>query len=104
MQHIEIEKINIPYGFDIVLEGKTYTFLINYNAEYDYFTVDLYSNGTLIVAGEKIVYGRVLFSSCFHLAVPQVAILPYDVAEKETKVSWENLNETVFLWLVIADG
>lgn len=104
MQYIEIDKNNIPYEFDITLGGKTYTFLINYNSEYDFFTVDLLSNGILVVAGEKIVYGRVLFSSCFHLDVPQVAILPYDIAEKETMVNWDNLNETVFLWLVIADG
>lgn len=104
MQYIEIEKANIPYEFDITFNNKTYTFLINYNAEHDYFTIDLYRNGGLIVAGEKIVYGRVLFSSCFHLDVPQVAILPYDIAGKETRVSWSNFNETVYLWLVIIDG
>lgn len=104
MEYIEIEKDLIPYEFDISIGGKTFTFVINYNAEFDYFTVDLYRNGELVVAGEKIVYGRPLFSSSQHLDVPTIPIFPYDLAENETRVTWDNLNETVFLWLVTEDG
>lgn len=104
MQFIDIEKENIPYEFDTTIGGKAYTFHINYNAEYDYFTIDLYRNGELIVDGEKIVYGRPLFFSCTHLDVPAEPILPYDMAGIETQVTWDNLNNTVFLWLVSTDG
>lgn len=104
MQYIDIDKSNIPYKFDMSINSKTYTFFINYSAEYDYFTVDLYRNDTLIVAGEKIVYGRALFLSCQHLDVPKAPILPYDISGREAKVTWDNFNETVFLWLVSEDG
>jgi hypothetical protein len=104
MEYVEIEKDLIPYEFDIVIGGKTYTFLLNYNAEYGFFTVDLHRNGNLIVAGEKIVYGRPLFFSCRHLEIPTIPILPYDMSGNEAQVTWDNLNETVFLWLVSADG
>lgn len=104
LEYIEIDKDSIPYEFDMAINGKTYTFVINYNAEFDFFTVDLYRNGTSIVSGEKIVYGRTLFHSCKHLDVPSTLILPYDLAGNETRVTWDNLNETVFLWLVSTNG
>ncbi len=49
MEYIEIEKDLIPYRFDIAIDGKTYTFEVSYNAENDYFTVDLYRNDQLVV-------------------------------------------------------
>ena len=48
MDYIAVEKSLIPYRFDIAIEGKTYTFEVHYNAENDYFTVDLYRNGDLV--------------------------------------------------------
>jgi len=104
MEYIEIEKDLIPYEFDITIAGKTFTFVVNYNAEKDSFTVDLYRNEQPIVLGEKIVYGRQLFTSQQYADIPDVPILPYDPSEKENRVTWENLNETVFLWLVSEDG
>lgn len=104
LEYIEIEKDLIPYEFDIVLSNKTYTFEINYNAEFDFFTVDLYRNEQPVVLGEKIVYGRRLFSTQLYADIPDIPIVPYDLSEKENRVSWDNLNETVFLWLVTEDG
>lgn len=100
MEYIEIEKDLIPYRFNIAITGKTFTFEIHYNAEHDYFTVDLYRNDVLIVAGVKIVYGRPLFAANKYLDVPQALIIPLDLSAQATRVSWQNLNETVFLWLV----
>jgi len=106
-QYIPIQRDIIPYQFDITLRGRTFTFFINYNAGHDFFTIDLYRNDVLIVAGEKIVYGRVLFVNQQHLDVPTVPIIPYDMSLNEDRVTWENLNSTVFLWLPsegVADG
>lgn len=103
MQYIEIEKKLIPYEFDITIAGKTFTFGIYYNAEKDFFTIDLCRNGEPVVIGEKIVYGRQLFASHAYADIPDVPIFPYDLSEKENRVTWENLNETVFLWLVSED-
>lgn len=104
MEYIEIEKDLIPYRFDIAIAGKTFTFEINYNAENDFFTIDLYRNEQPIVIGEKVVYGRPLFASQQYADIPDIPIVPYDLSEKENRVSWDNLNETVFLWLVSEDG
>lgn len=104
MEYIEIEKDMIPYRFDISLEGKTYTFEVHYNAENDYFTIDLCRNDQLVIAGVKIVYGRPLFAAHKYLDVPQVPIVPLDLSGQTKRVTWRNLNETVFLWLVDSDG
>jgi hypothetical protein len=104
MEYIEIEKDLIPYRFDIAIKGKTYTLEIHYNVENDYFTVDLYRNGQLVIAGAKIVYGRPLFDAHRYLDVPPVQIVPLDLSGQTDRVTWDNLNETVFLWLVNEDG
>jgi len=98
-QYIPVQKELIPYRFDITLAGRTFTFAVNYNAGYDFFTIDLYRNEELIVAGEKIVYGRIMFCYLRHLDVPQVIIIPYDLSLNTDRVTWDNFDETVFLWI-----
>lgn len=104
MEYIAIEKDLIPYRFDIAIDGKTYTFEVRYNAENDYFTVDLSRNDQLVIAGAKVVYGRPLFAAHMYMDVPQTPIIPLDVSGQTERVTWDNLNETVFLWLVNDDG
>lgn len=106
-QFIPIQKDMIPYRFDIILNGKTFTFDVKYNAMSDFFTVDLLRNDQYIVIGEKIVYGRTLFLNQRHLDVPDIAIVPYDLSLNEYDVTWDNLNNTVFLWILqggLSDG
>jgi len=98
-QYLPIDKTLIPYQFDIALDGRTFTIGINYNSAYDFFTIDLYRDEKLIVSGEKIVYGRALFLNQQHLDVPHIPIIPYDLSLQECRVTWENLNNTVFLWI-----
>lgn len=104
MEYIEIEKDLIPYRFDIAIDGNTYTFEVSYNAENDYFTVDLYRNDQLVIAGAKAVYGRPLFAAHMYLDVPQIPIIPLDVSGQTERVTWDNINDTVFLWLVSDNG
>lgn len=100
MEYIEIDKDMIPYRFDTTLEGETYTFQVNYNATHDFFTMDLYKNDEVIVLGEKLVYGKPLFMSAQHKDIPKIIIIPYDVSENTDKITFENLNEDVLLFLV----
>ena len=72
---------------------------MNYNAAHDFFTIDIYREEQLIIAGEKVVYGRILFLNHQHLDVPRIPIIPYDLSLTEHRVTWENLNNTVFLWI-----
>lgn len=100
LKYIEIDKELVPYKFDITLVGETYTFDVKYNALKDFFTVNLYKNDEAIVLGEKLLYGKPLFLNCTHRDAPKVDILPYDLTEKTERITFENLNEQVFLFLV----
>ena len=97
-EYIEINKDLIPYEFVVALGEEDFTLDIRYNELYDFFTVDLYKDETLIVAGEKIVYGMPLFASTYNpVTHPAPTIVPLDPSGNERTVTFENLNETVFL-------
>ncbi len=100
IKSIKIEKDKIPYSFDMQLGGYTFSFEVHYNTQHDYFTVDLYYLGRLVVIGEKLVYGKPLFSSLPHLPTPPVVIVPLDLTGKETRVTYENLGERVLLYVI----
>jgi hypothetical protein len=96
---VPIDKESIPYRFDIPLAGEIFTLEVHYNATNDFFTVDIEKNGTVLVYGEKLTYGNPLFSSLTDKRLPKVLMTPYDVARRETRVSYENLGESVFLFV-----
>lgn len=91
---IEINKAIIPYTFEI----DNYRFTVRYNNEYDYFTLDV-ENEDVLLNGEKIVYGKLLFSDFQYLNIP-FNILPVDISDQATRVGFNQLGETVFLWVV----
>lgn len=96
---IDINKDLFPYQFDIQLDGTTYTMEIRYNNEFDYFTVDLSIGETIIINGEKILYGRELFQSHKHLNVPS-DIVVFDASDEQIMAGYDQLGETVFLYLM----
>lgn len=99
-EYIEIEKENIPYRFEIELGAETFEFEIRYNDEGDLFTIDLFKGGEALVYGEKIVYGIPLFNDYYEEGFPAPTIIPLDESGNESTVTFENLNETVFLMVV----
>lgn len=99
MEYIDIEKDSIPYTFEIVLNDETFQFTINYNSVGDFFTVDLYRNSELVRLGEKLVYGQVLFENYSYLDIPKIIINPYDTTGRALRISYDNLNEDVFLYV-----
>lgn len=96
---IEIDKPAIPYRFDMELAGEVFTFELNYNERFDFFTIDLYKDDEPIVVGEKIVYGRSLFSTIENdERLPKVVILPIDESGQPVdRITWDNFGETVVL-------
>ena len=100
MNFIDINKDLIPYQFDMTLANETYTFGVFYNVENDFFTLDLFKNNIQVVAGEKLVYERPLFLTSQHKDIPKVDIIPYDLTSKTERITYENFNEQVFLFLV----
>lgn len=100
MKYIDINKDLIPYRFEMTLGEKTYIFEIGYNTLEDYFTIDLLKEDEPIVLGEKIVYGKPLFLSAQHKDIPNINIMPYDLSENTNRITFENMNKDVFLFIV----
>lgn len=96
--YIEINKSLLPYKFSVQLD-RLFAFTVYYNAEYDFFTVDLADEDGIIVKGEKVVYNRRMFEHLKHLGLPNIQIKPYDKAGKIDRVTFENMNEEVFLYV-----
>lgn len=99
-EYIDIDKNEIPYAFEIELAGEIFEFEVNYNETFDFFTVDLFKEGVPLVTGEKLILNRPLFRNCVHIDLPKVSIIPKDRAQQETCITYDNLNETVFLFIV----
>ena len=99
-EYIEIEKELIPYRFEIELGVELFEMEINYNLVYDFFTMDLYKDNEVLVYGEKLTYGVPLFEEVFDSRFPGPTIIPFDESGQEQRVTFENLNVTVFLRLV----
>lgn len=98
MEYIEIEKEEIPYSFEIMMDSETYTLEILYNERQEIFTVSLYdSEDNPLVYAEPIIYGQELFKDVRDLRYPIDRIIPLDPAGKETEVTFENFGTTVLL-------
>lgn len=99
-EYIEIEKALIPYRFEVELGAELFVMEIRYNELHDYFTLDLQKDGDVLAHGEKLVYAMPLFNEVFDNRFPAPTIVPIDPSGKENRVTFENLNKTVFLKLV----
>ncbi|MCR8636187.1 phage baseplate plug family protein [Paenibacillus radicis (ex Xue et al. 2023)] len=98
-QLVNIIKHQIPYRFEIPLANVLFEMEVNYNPQFDFFTIDLYRNKELLVYGEKLIYGKPLFHDIADHRFPAVTLTPLDESGKETDVNWKTLGETVFLFL-----
>jgi hypothetical protein len=99
VEYINIDKNLIPYRFNIQLASEIFTFEVQYNADFDFFAVDLEKNGEVLVLGEKIVYGTYLFRNVADRRYPKVGIMPYDESKQSTAVTWDTLGKSVFLFV-----
>ena len=102
--NIDIERL--PYTFDVNLSNRDYTFTIKYNFTYDSFTMDVKLGDKTLILGEKIAYGIPMFNQFQEDASSNQnpnwfteVIYPYDLSDTETRVSIDNLNKTVFLYI-----
>lgn len=96
--YIAINKTLIPYSFDVLLGAKNYTFTVKYGETSGLFVVELECDGETICSGEPLIYGHPLFQDCYMADLfPSVTLVPYDESGQEQEVTFENLNETVFL-------
>lgn len=94
---ILIEKNNIPYRFTIALPRNEYELEIRYNETIDLFTIGLYKSNSLLCI-EPIIYGAQLFKYLYKPGIfPALCIVPRGNNDTETRVTWDNFGETVFL-------
>ena len=104
IQYIEIEKSLIPYSFTYDYKGKIFEMEIRYNAEYDFFTIDLYvvenEMRTALILGEKIMYAQMLFSSIYYKNVDTPPLLPWDFSGNSIRVGH---NEIDNVYLVVME-
>lgn len=100
MKFINIDKSQVPYEFEIALNGATFQFEINYNSVGDFFTVSLKKDHIEVVSGVKVVYGVPIFDNLDHLDIPTVIIKPLDTTGKSERADYDNLNEDVFLYVL----
>ena len=95
--YIEIDKEAIPYRFEIELGGELFEMEIKYNQRFDFFTVDLYRDDELLLAGQKIVYGQPLFPD-YDNRFPKVPIIPMDESGTPIdRITYDNFGESVLL-------
>ena len=95
---ILIEKSQIPYKFSITLNATPFILEIRYNAECDLFVIGLFAKDGKLVCYEPIIYGAELFKSHYKVGTyPTMRIVPLDESGENKAVTWENMNETVFL-------
>lgn len=99
-EYIELEKELIPYRFEIELGAELFEMEIHYNLVHDFFTIDLFKDDEVLIYGEKVTYGVPLFADVYDSRFPAPTIIPMDESGQEQRVTFENLNETVFLRLV----
>ncbi|UHR03256.1 hypothetical protein LV469_02910 [Peptoniphilus sp. GNH] len=100
MKFINIDKNQIPYEFEIVLDNSTFQLELNYNSVGDFFTVSVKKDHVKIVDSYKVVYNVELFENLKYLGVPKVVIKPFDTTGIANKVDYDNLNEDVFLYVL----
>ena len=94
--YIEIKKELVPYTFNILLGDEWFFFDVSYNKTADMFTLTIRKNDEVITT-EPLVLGVPLFKDTYRAGFPSVTLVPYDPNGNETKVTYDNLNDSVFL-------
>lgn len=95
---IPVNKDIMPYSYEIQLGEQVFSLEFNYNSRRDLFSCNLYRDGELICAGERLTYARTLFEDVYVIPTyPPITLVPLDESGTTNKVNWENLDVTVFV-------
>lgn len=101
---IDVDKEGLPVSFDVVLGVETFILGFDYNETGDFFTVDIYKsddegNEVPIVLGEKMSLGAPLWKDLVMKELPAPTLVPLDLGGQERRISFDNFEETVFLYV-----
>ena len=90
----------LPMMFDTSFGNYHCSLQINYNEVGDFYTVDLYDiEGKPIILGEKLVYGKRLWSDYTDYRLPSIDLVPMDESGLTRVVNRETFGKTVFLYI-----
>lgn len=96
----DIDLTNIPQVFSTSFGNSTVSLGINYNALGDFYTVDLYDNqGNQVIMGEKLIYGKRLWSTYVDPRIPSIDLVPLDESEVNKVCNKSTFGKTVFLYI-----
>lgn len=105
LENIPIDTGKVPYTFSIKLEDLTYKLTIKYNEVAGFFTVDLSTiTDKQLCFGDPVRYGRPLFGPIEDERFPLPVIIPTCPGGGESEVTWDNLGDTVNLYLFPREG
>ena len=91
---------NLPMMFDTDFGNYNCTMQINYNDVGDFYTVELFDvNNNPVILGEKLVYGKRLWSDYTNPDLPIVDLVPLDESGRTTVCNKETFGKTVFLYI-----
>lgn len=101
VEYIPVEVSKVPYNFSVKLSDRTYIMILKYNEQGKFFTVDLavMATGEVLCYGEPIRYGHPMFSSIEDARFPIPVIIPYCLTGGVNEVTFQNLGDTVQLYL-----
>lgn len=98
--YIPVDKEDLPVYFEYDFGDTTYNLGFNYNVTHDFFTIDIYDDAfNPIVLGEKLIYGKQLWSGIVNAELPSETLIPFDESGQETEITYDNFGETVFLFI-----
>ena len=96
----ELRLDQLPMMFDTSFGNYHCSLQINYNEVGDFYTVDLYDiEGKPIILGEKLVYGKRLWSDYTDYRLPSIDLVPMDESGLTRVVNRETFGKTVFLYI-----
>lgn len=101
LAHLPIEVEDIPYQFDMRINDTTYTFIIRYNTEGDFYTLSVLQGDDVIIRNVKLIYGSDIFAG-----IPETmkwGVIPYDFSNNATKCNKSTLMSDVKPYIVAGD-
>lgn len=104
--YIPFDKNTIPERFEIDLAAESFFLELNYNEIGDFFTLDLFdADENPLVLGEKLNLGIPLWSDIVNPSLPAPTLIPLDESGKETRITFDNFGETIFVYIDdVGDG
>lgn len=102
---VNFVKEELPERFEIDFYEETVVLQFDYNETGDFFTVHLYKIGydgedVPVVLGEKLVLGRPLWENIPRFDIPAPTLIPLDIGMEADRITHENMNESVFLYIL----